>query len=202
MVDDVNWEKEYKESLGSLPWDTGVTSPELIDYFDSLDNAPKQVLEIGCGTGTNAIWMTKKGSSVVATDISPTAISAAKKKQEEESLDIDFRVSDILKEKPLGESSVDFAFDRGVYHVMEPDDRKTFIDVVANLLKPGGHWLCLAGNADDTSDPEEVGPPRLTAVELLSLAEAKFEVQSLGRSAFVLPDGIEKLAWKVLYRKR
>ena len=199
---EVNWDERYKTSPGQLPWDTGVTAPELVEYFESLEKVPGQVLEIGCGTGTNAIWMAKKGSHVIATDISPTAIEEAKRKRDEEGLEIDFRVSNILEELPSKDDSLDFVFDRGVFHVMTPDDRRTFIDAVAKMLRTNGYWLCLAGNADDKSNPEEEGPPRLKASEVIDLAEEKFEIHSLTRSSFILPDGIKKLAWKVLYLKR
>lgn len=202
MDSEINWDEKYQTAPGQLPWDTGTPSPDLVEYFESLDNSPGQVLEIGCGTGTNAIWMAKNGSTVIATDISPTAIAEAKKKQNQEGIEVDFRVGNILEELPLGDASLDLVFDRGVYHVMAPDDRKTFINAVAKMLRPNGYWLCIAGNADDKSNPEEEGPPRLKASEVVELAEEKFEIHSLTRTCFILPDGIKKLAWKVLYLKR
>src|SRR5690606_27627735 len=108
---------------------------------------------------------------VVATDISPTAIELAKKKKKKERVEVDFRVSDILKKAPLPDDSADFVFDRGVYHVMEPQNREAFISKVAKMLKPGAFWLCLAGSADQMRDPGEMGPPQLKASELIDIAE-------------------------------
>lgn len=202
MTSDVNWEEHYQADDGPLPWDIGTPSPDLVNYFEGLREPPVQVLEIGCGTGTNALWMAEKGSKVLATDISPTAIEKARKKQEESGVGVDFRVSNILEEAPLEDSSVDFVFDRGVYHTMSLDSRPMFINAVANILRSGGHWLCLAGSADEEREPDAPGPPQLKVSELVVLAEEHFEVHSVSRTCFILPDGVSRLAWRVLYQRR
>ncbi|MBZ0186170.1 MAG: class I SAM-dependent methyltransferase, partial [Candidatus Obscuribacterales bacterium] len=163
MLENIDWDERYKGDAEGRPWDTGSPAPELVEYFEHLDSPPAHVFEIGCGTGTNAIWMSKKGSSVVATDISPTAIDAALKKAKEASIEIDFKVSDILEESPAQNESIDFVFDRGVFHVIEPESRNKFARRVADLLVSQGHWLCLVGNADEIRGPEVIGPPQLMA---------------------------------------
>jgi methylase of polypeptide subunit release factors len=48
------------------PWDTGISPPELIDFINS--NPPGKALDIGCGTGTNAIRLAKEGWRVTGVD--------------------------------------------------------------------------------------------------------------------------------------
>ena len=43
---------------------------------------PKSVMEINCGTGEDAIWMSSLGHQVLATDISEKMIEVAKRKQD------------------------------------------------------------------------------------------------------------------------
>lgn len=81
MVQEVSWEERYKTSTSTLPWDIGTPAPELINVLETLELASKKVLEIGCGTGTNAIWLSQRGYEVTATEVAPTALEAAKKKQ-------------------------------------------------------------------------------------------------------------------------
>jgi methyl halide transferase len=190
MFKDCTWDERYKAGPEALPWDEGLPACELVEYFASLSSKPKRVLEIGCGTGTNAIWMTQQGSSVIATDISPTAIEAAKKKCKEEDVNVDLQISDIM------------VFDRGVFHVMSPEQREAFVDRVASALHDDGYWLCLAGNADQKRNPDEMGPPQLTATVLIGSTEGKFELHRLERATFVLPGNQPHLAWKALFKKR
>jgi SAM-dependent methyltransferase len=196
------WDERYKVGAEALPWDTGMPAPELVEYFERTDSKPTSALEIGCGTGTNAIWMAQKGCKVVATDLSPTAIDLANEKLKEESVDVKFEVADILQTEPVSNGSVDFVFDRGVYHVMPPDMRHKFIDRVYNALAKDGFWLCLAGNADEFRPEGVEGPPQLKASDLVDYAEDQFEVIRMERASFVLPDNSPHLAWKVVFRKR
>lgn len=203
MYKDCTWDERYKAGKDALPWDSGVPAPELEEYFESLSSVPKRVLEIGCGTGTNAIWMAQKGCEVVATDLSPTAIDTALAKQKDAGTKVEFLVSDIIDDKnSVAPGSVNFVFDRGVYHVMPPDMRRVFIDRVADALDENGFWLCLAGNADEFRAEGVQGPPQLKASELVDDAEEKFEIHRIERGSFVLPDNTPHLAWKVLYKKR
>jgi len=202
MHSDWDWDARYKEGKEALPWDTGLPAPELVEFFDTLAKKPARALEIGCGTGTNAIWMAQQGVDVVATELSPTAVDTALEKQKSSGTNVQFLVSDILEKSPAPASSIDFVFDRGVFHVMAPELRQKFVDRVADALADKGLWFCLAGNADELRDPDSPGPPQLKASELIDKIEGKFEVISLERASFVLPDGKPHLAWKALFSKR
>lgn len=74
-----NWDKVYKE--GQTPWDTGVQSSELIKVLDSGIVSPCPALDLGCGTGTNAIYLAQKGFDVTAVDISKLAIKKPQQRQ-------------------------------------------------------------------------------------------------------------------------
>lgn len=202
MYKECTWDERYKAGKEALPWDSGVQAPELEQYFSSLKKLPATVLEIGCGTGTNAIWMAQKGCRVIATDLSPAAIDAANDKQKSSGTSVEFQVSDIIEKNPVQPGSVDFVFDRGVFHVMTPELRRVFIDRVVEALSEDGFWLCLAGNADEYRGPDEEGPPQLKLSELVDDAEKHLEIHRVERASFVLPNGSPKLAWIVLYKKR
>ena len=47
----------------------------------TLPIKPCKALELGCGTGTNAIWLARQGFDVTAMDLSETALVQARKKE-------------------------------------------------------------------------------------------------------------------------
>jgi len=198
-----DWEERYKQP-NSAPWDSGLPAPELEEYFASLGagNYPKLVLEIGCGTGTNAIWMAKHGCSVTTTEIAPTAMDAAQKKAAEAQAAIDFHLIDICETTPVKPGTQDFAFDRGVYHIIERAKRPLFVERVATALKSGAQWLSISGCKDEYRENPDVGPPQLSAIELLTPVEPHFAVVRLERTYFILDNGTKHLAWKALFQKR
>jgi SAM-dependent methyltransferase len=202
MMEETNhdWDSHYKTN--NTPWVTGEPALELVEYFKELGKAPADALEIGSGVGTDSIWMAQQGSRVTAVDISPTALETAKKNAESAQAKVNFVLGDIRTERPVQANSVDFVYDRGVYHVMTAEQQPSFVDSVADVLRDGGTWLCIAGSADQKRDPAQMGPPQLTAVQLLGAVERRFEILRLARGFFHLPDGSRHLSWVALFGKR
>lgn len=202
MNTEISWEDAYKNATEPLPWDIGTPAPELQSAFQELDMAGRPALEIGCGTGTNAIWMAEQGCKVVATDLSATAIETAKEKAKTAGVVVEFAAADILSEGAVENESVDFVFDRGVFHVMAEGKRGLFALRVASALKNGGYWLCLAGSKDELRENPDNGPPQLSLAEIIDAVEKSFEIHRVERSNFTLPNGAMHVAWVVLMRKR
>ena len=55
-----------------------------------------RILDAGCGTGTLAIDLAKRGAEVVAIDLSSTLVEHARERAEEEGVSIDFHSGDML----------------------------------------------------------------------------------------------------------
>src|SRR5206468_10448480 len=66
MSETVDFVQRYVE--GNIPWDSGVPEAELVRLLDAGTLAGKTVLEIGCGTGTNAVELARRGFVVTAMD--------------------------------------------------------------------------------------------------------------------------------------
>ena len=64
-----SWDESYASN--QLPWDTGQPEPLLVEFLASSSLQPGPTLEIGAGTGTNAIWMAERGFDVLGVDVSP-----------------------------------------------------------------------------------------------------------------------------------
>src|SRR6516165_10618716 len=104
-----SWNESY--ASGQLPWDTGQPEPLLVEFLTSGAVTPGPALEIGAGTGTNAIWMAEHGFDVLGIDVSPLAVERAQARMESRVLRCNFAVSDFLAEPPSN-GAFHFVFDR------------------------------------------------------------------------------------------
>ena len=189
------WNESY--ASGQLPWDTGEPELLLVEFVSSGGVAPGPTLEIGAGTGTNAIWLAEHGFDVLGVDVSPLAVERAHAKMEGRSLRCRFAALDFLAAPPPG-GPFEFVFDRGCFHVFdEPDDRERFAAQVAAALAPGGMWLSIIGSTE--GPPREVGPPRRSAREVALAVEPVLEIVELRSAEFL---GHDAKAWFCLSRRR
>ena len=74
MPQEMSFDERYAK--GEIPWDSGRPSGELIRILNSGKLTGKTVLEIGCGTGTNAIELARRGFKVTAVDYVEQPIQA------------------------------------------------------------------------------------------------------------------------------
>lgn len=192
------FEERYRS--GDLPWDHGTVDSNLVKTVASMGIEPCRVLDIGCGTGDNALWLAEQGFDTVAFDHSETAIKLARGKADSSGTTCHFLVADFLADPVPGEP-FGFVFDRGCLHCMDSlDEKNSFAKKVDDLLEPQGLWLTLVGNSDE---PErEIGPPQFTAAELVSIVEPYFEVLSLASGEFGSNQDEPPRAWICLMRKR
>ena len=79
-----SWNESY--AAGELPWDTGEPEPLLVEFVTSGRVQPTQTLEIGAGTGTNAVWLAERGFEVLGIDVAPLAVERAIAKSKDHEL--------------------------------------------------------------------------------------------------------------------
>lgn len=195
-----DWNAHY--TSGELPWDTGDPDPFLVELMQRGTVQKGRALEVGCGTGTNAVWLAEQGFDVFGLDLAPAAIERARVKAQSVSQQCRLEVRDFLQgEVPPG--SYDLVFDRGCFHVFSaPSEQASFAARVAALLAPGGHWLSLVGSTEGA--PREVGPPRRNAREILNALEPVLELVALRAIQFTppVPSAEPPKAWFCLSRRR
>ena len=189
------WNESY--ASGELPWDTGEPEPLLVEFVTSGGVTPGRALEIGAGTGTNAIWMAKRGFDALGVDVSPLAVEKAQAKMGQRKLCCRFAAWDILAAPPP-DGPFQFVFDRGCFHVFdEAGEREKFAAHVAAVLAPSGLWLSLIGSTEGSV--RDVGPPRRSAREVALAIEPALEIVELRSADF---SGIPGKAWLCLSRQR
>ncbi|MBN1515861.1 methyltransferase domain-containing protein [Candidatus Sumerlaeota bacterium] len=197
-MDVERWENRYRE--GNLPWDTGTPDEHLIDIVARHPIPPGRALEIGCGTGTNAIWLATQGFRVTALDISTEATAQARAKAKAAGAHCAFVACDFVRNPPEQDNFA-FAFDRGCLHSFDAAwDRARFASNLAALMADDGLWLSLIGSTD--GPPRDSGPPRRSALDVVAAIEPHFEILRL--DAIFLRKDIDNpaQAWLCLSRKR
>ena len=65
---------------GSPPWDIGRPQPAFVRLFQDGEIKHGHILDVGCGTGENALFLAENGCDVSGVDIAHRAIGIAKQK--------------------------------------------------------------------------------------------------------------------------
>jgi cyclopropane fatty-acyl-phospholipid synthase-like methyltransferase len=177
---------------GSPPWDIGRAQPELVNLVEA-GLITGRVIDLGCGSGENAIYFATVGLDVVGVDGSPEAIRQARGKAQQRGVSIRFDVADVLD---LGEhrESFDTATDSGVFHVFDDEDRPRYENSVRGVLRPGGHLFLLCFSE---RQPGDWGPRRVTQRELRETFTGGWHVDRIDEAHFAtqLDEAQQVEAW-------
>jgi SAM-dependent methyltransferase len=198
MTENIDWNDRYRDN--NLPWDTGQPSSELQRALSLHSIEPCRALELGCGTGTNSVWLAQQGFEVTGVDVAPLAVERADQRAQAARVCATFLVADVFNLPDLG-GLFGFFFDRGCYHAVRRDAPEKYAPTVARQLASGGRGLILAGNAREPHDP---GPPVVSEDEIRDELGVAFEILDLHEFRFdEAPHVGERfLAWSCLVQKR
>ena len=185
---------------GFMPWTHEEADHNLIEVLESWPVKPCKVLEPGCGTGTDAIWLAKAGFDVTACDVVEIPLNIAKENAKKMKADVQFLRIDFLNDN-IENEPFDFVFDRGYFHSYRtPGKRKKLARRVASVLTDDGLWLSLVGSCD--SPPRQSGPPMRSAKNIVDAVEKHFEIQFLRAGFFGGRNKPGARIWICLMKKR
>ncbi len=120
------------------PWDTGITPPEVVQFISS--HPPGRAIDLGCGTGTNAITLAQHGWQVTGVDFAWSAIRSARRKAKKAGAKVDFRVDSVIALRGI-QGPFDLALDIGCFHNLPLESRPIYLDNIRRLLSPAGTYL-------------------------------------------------------------
>lgn len=164
------WEGEYNKTP---PWEVGHPQSAFVELFSSNELVVGKLLDIGCGTGENAIFLAQNGFSVVGIDLVPAAIEKAKQKANKLGLRIDFSVGDALHLR-FPPDEFDSVIDSGLFHIFDDKRRLAYIDQIAKVLRPDGGYFMLCFSEKEPTDWG--GPRRVSKEEIEEALAPNFEV--------------------------
>jgi SAM-dependent methyltransferase len=136
---------------GQTPWDSGISPPELVATVTG-DGAlpPGRALDLGCGTGTNTLYLARLGWDVVGVDFAGPAVERARAKAAAAGSlagSTRFVRGDVthLEALNLGpEASFSLVFDLGCLHGVPAAGRERYARGIARLANPGATYLLYA----------------------------------------------------------
>lgn len=174
-----NWEALYRAyRVEEMPWYLAVLDPDLERALERAGIADGRFLDLGTGSGSQAVALARRGFRVTASDLSPTAIRVARSRADP-GLGIDFRVDGVLATRLAG--PFDFIFDRGCLHSLPPTAAERYVAAVADLLDSAGLLFLKC-----FSRRERVveGPARYAPRDIRKLFAGRFEVQRIRHTAY------------------
>jgi len=135
------WRFEWRYWRKQTPWDTQITPPEVMAFLEK--SAPGRALDLGCGTGTNAVTLSQHGWQVTGVDFSPKAIAAARKKASRKNLQIVFYIGSVADLDFLS-GPYDYALDIGCLFSLKSQDRHKYAAGLIRMLPPGARYMLYA----------------------------------------------------------
>src|SRR5713226_2732872 len=82
----------------TMPWEIGPRS-ELVRLIDEGRLAPCRAIDLGCGTGANAIFLAQRGFDVTGIDFASSAIAKARARAQAAGVNVHFEVDDLTNLK-------------------------------------------------------------------------------------------------------
>ncbi len=168
-----DWTYLFKKT----PWDTGITPPEIVALIESGKVSPGRALDLGCGTGTNAIYLAQHGFMVTGIDVSHRAVFLAKRKVRSARLTdrVQLQRGDVTRlRRWVAANSIDFAYDIGCLHNLKFAARRDYATALANALKPGAIYMLYA------FEPQ-AGRAGVGLDEIAALFDPAYQLDSLKR---------------------
>ena len=161
---------------GTPPWDIGKPQDSIVE-LESQGKFTGTILDVGCGTGENSIFLAKMGYDVIGIDAASIAIEKAQTKVNHLDLDgkVEFHVMDVF-ELHSSAWEVDTVIDSAVFHLFTDNARIDFLDNIYSVLRDGGYYFFLVFS---DKEPGNWGPRRISRDEINDSFKQGWEVVSV-----------------------
>ena len=140
--------RSYKNFFGEyIKYHYTNQTQELMKILAELSQP--QLLEVGCGCGTESIWMALQGATVTGIDIQADRLEVARKRQKIVEQSLDKKLSCSFEKRSIFELDSNKKYDviwmEQAFHHIEP--RQVAVDKLSTLLKDGGFIVISESNA-------------------------------------------------------
>ncbi|MEU4510766.1 class I SAM-dependent methyltransferase [Nonomuraea wenchangensis] len=140
---------------GKPAWDTGVTPPELVALVEAQGALPPgRALELGCGTGTNAIYLARHGWEVAAVDLIDRAVDQARERAEAAGVSVRLLHGDATRLDELDvPGPFDLFFDLSCYCGIPLHRRDAYAAGLTHRAAPGARLLMFGYGPESLDNP-------------------------------------------------
>jgi SAM-dependent methyltransferase len=149
--------------LGLKVWDRGVPTADLVDLVEGA-SAPGRALDLGCGTGTDSIYLAQHGWDITGVDMVPKALAIARRKAAAAGVSPRFVEGDVTRLQDFGVGDgYTLLLDFGCFHTLPRDRRDAYVQSVFEVAAPGAMFLLYGFKRPPRLAPMQAG---LTAEEV------------------------------------
>ncbi len=149
------WESFFNREAMDL-WDAAITDQRTAAEAEFIERAlrvhpPAKLLDVPCGTGRLALRLASRGYQVTGVDFSAECIRTARARSRERQLSVTWERRDMRHLPWKREFGGAFCFGNS-FGYFENEGHRTFLQAVAQVLKPGARFLL------DTTSAEAIFP--------------------------------------------
>jgi SAM-dependent methyltransferase len=165
---------------GTPPWEIGHAQPEFV-RLEAEGEIRGRVLDVGCGTGENALYYASRGHETWGIDFAPNAIRRAREKAAGRSKPVRFEVASALELSSFGET-FETVTDCGIFHTFLDEHRPVYAASVRSALRPRGRFFVLCFSEHEPTDWG--GPRRVTQEEIRNTFAVGWKVRWIREARF------------------
>jgi SAM-dependent methyltransferase len=130
--------------LGITPWERDTVPTPLVELVAQYPSTGR-ALDIGCGTGRDAVYLAGRGWTVTGVDSVPRALDAAGQRARASGVEVNWVGGDVTRLQTLGiGEGYELLVDRGCFHGLTDTEREQYAKGVAALAAPGARLLMFA----------------------------------------------------------
>ena len=154
-----DWAKSWQD----LPW--AHDEPTLFLAEISQMASPGKALDIGCGAGTDSVYLAGKGWEVTSIDFMPKALEFTQQRAEAAGVRVTPVEADITTWDPPHE--YDLVLDHGLLHNMDPERYPAYRERIMRAVADDGHFVLLHWHPLHPGQQQgKVGPTRVCREEI------------------------------------
>jgi SAM-dependent methyltransferase len=153
------------EDWERIPWVHLEPRPGLVRWLDrNPPRAGARALVVACGLGDDAEELARRGCSVAAFDLSPTAIATARRRFPGTA--VDYRVADLFALPAEWRDHFDIVVEVQTIQSLPPEWHEAAIGVIAGCAASGGHvFVRAAVRGEDEPAPARPWPLKESELE-------------------------------------
>lgn len=154
---------EWVKSWNELPW--AHDEPTLFLAEICHMRSPGTALDIGCGAGTDSVYLAQQGWDVTSLDFMPKALEYTEQRAAEAGVGVTPVEADITTWDPP--HSYDLVLDHGLLHNMDPVRYPAYRERVMATIGDGGDFVLLHWHPLYPGQPNgDVGPNRVSREDI------------------------------------
>jgi ubiquinone/menaquinone biosynthesis C-methylase UbiE len=145
--------------LGLIVWQRATPPAELVALIEGpVKLEPGRALDIGCGTGTDSIYLATHGWQVTGVDMVGKALTTARRKATAAEVAPRFVMGDAtrLHDLRVGDGYT-LLLDFGCFHTLPKDRRPAYVDSVSRVAAPGATLLLCGFKRPPKTAPMHAG---------------------------------------------